>query len=127
MTGVQLTTEINSITGEIISACFEVSNTLGAGFLENVYSRALAHELCMRNVPYTREVSVDVEYKEVCVGRYVADLIVCDQVVVELKAISNLSSTHVGQVLNYLRATNLKWGLLINFGTPKIQIRRVVI
>lgn len=127
MADIQKDDEINCITGQIISACFEVSNTLGAGFLESVYARALEHELNLRKISHMCEVSLEVGYKGSSVGRYIADLIVCDQVIVELKAIDNLTSSHIGQVLNYLRAADKKFGLLINFGTPRIQIKRVVI
>ena len=119
--------DADDVTNRIIGAAFEVSNILGAGFLEVVYRKALAKELKLRGLDARQEVPFRVVYKGDEVGTYFADLIVENQVVVELKALEVLSPSHVGQVLNYLRASGLKVGLLFNFGRPKVEFRRVLL
>ncbi|MEQ9328418.1 MAG: GxxExxY protein [Rhodospirillales bacterium] len=115
------------LTRSILSAAFEVSNTLGSGFLEKVYQRALLIELSGRGLSALREVEFPVFYKEREIGRYVSDLVVEDCVIVEVKAVSDLNDAHLGQVVNYLKASGLKVGLLVNFGQPRVQYRRVVV
>lgn len=110
---------------KIIGAAFEVSNVLGAGFLEAVYRKALIKELRLRGLEAREEVRLPVFYKEEEIGVYVADIIVGD-VVIELKAVEALTNSHVGQVVNYLRASGLKVGLLLNFGRPKVEYKRVL-
>ena len=119
--------DADDVTNRIIGAAFEVSNILGAGFLEVVYRRALAKELKLRGMDARQEVPFRVVYKGDEMGTYVADLIVDGSVVVELKAVEALSSSHVGQVLNYLRASGLQVGLLFNFGRPKVEFRRILL
>ncbi|MEQ8708595.1 MAG: GxxExxY protein [Rhodospirillales bacterium] len=115
------------LTGKILGAAFEVSNHLGAGFLERVYHNALLLELQQRRIDTRSEVPLVVSYKGQSVGQYYADIIVAGRVIVEIKAIDTLTRSHVGQVLNYLRATGLGVGLLMNFGCPRLQYQRVVI
>ncbi|HYD67398.1 GxxExxY protein [Azospirillum sp.] len=115
------------LTHEIIGAAFEVGNVMGHGFLEAVYRKALVQELRLRGLATREEVEFKIEYKCAPVGRYVADLIVADTIVVEIKAVESLIPTHTGQVLNYLRASGLNRGLLLNFGAPKIGFRRVAL
>ena len=113
---------------QIINACFDVHNTLGAGFLEPVYQEALAHELIKRVIPFERERRLDVFYKEIkLVKFYVADFVCYDKIILEIKANDGIIEEHLAQVLNYLKATNFKLGLLINFGTPRVQIKRVIL
>ncbi|MDR3554363.1 MAG: GxxExxY protein [Syntrophobacteraceae bacterium] len=119
--------ELENLTGSIIGAAFEVSNTLGHGFLESVYRKAMVHELSIRGLSAAEEVPFEVIYKRTSLGRYYCDLLVEKTVVVELKAIGGLDSSHVGQLLNYLRASRLNIGLLLNFGRPRLQYRRVVL
>ena len=119
--------ETDEVTNRIIGSAFEVSNILGAGFLEQVYRRALAKELKLRGLDARQEVPFRVVYKGDEMGTYIADLVVEGLVVVELKAVESLSSSHVGQVLNYLRASGLKVGLLFNFGRPKVEFRRILL
>jgi len=115
------------LTGHILSAAFEVANTLGHGFLESVYQKALTHELVLAGLSVEREKPFKVIYKGAEIGTYVADLVVNDRVVVELKAVEALGPAHVAQCLNYLRAGDVKVGLLINFGRPRIEYRRLVL
>lgn len=111
----------------IIGAAFEVHNNLGYGFLEAVYQEALEIELSAREIPYKAQSDVPVIYK----GRplkkqYTADLIINGAIIVELKAMNKLSSTETAQLLNYLKATGTKCGLLINFGGKKLEWKRMV-
>ncbi|MGF1609452.1 MAG: GxxExxY protein [Kiloniellales bacterium] len=118
---------LETLTERIISAAFEVSNVLGHGFLESVYQKALVYELRQRGLAAHPQAAFRVHYKGQAIGHYYADLLVERFVVVELKAISALQPVHVGQVLNYLRASSLRVGLLLNFGRPKLEYRRVVL
>ena len=117
---------VNEITEAIIGCAYSVANTLGAGFLEKVYENALAHELRKHGLLVSQQTPLTVQYDEVVVGQYVADLVVADQILVELKAAKSLDEIHMAQCLNYLKATGLPICLLINFGRPKIQIKRFV-
>jgi GxxExxY protein len=114
------------LTGRVLGAAFRVSNLLGNGFLEKVYENSLAMELREAGFSVLQQPVVDVLYRGRVVGQYVADLIVGDAVVVEVKAISSLETSHEAQCMNYLRATKLKVCLLLNFGRSRIQYRRIV-
>jgi GxxExxY protein len=118
--------QINSITEKIIGCTFQVSNKLGVGFLEKVYENALIHELKKAGLKVEKQVPLKVHYDGVLVGDYAADLLVENCVLVELKTVSNLENNHLAQCLNYLKATGLKICLLINFGTIKVQIKRII-
>ena len=113
------------VTGQILGAAFEVANHLGHGFLENVYQKALLRELGLRGLRAEREVNFPVSYKGAEIARYVCDILVESSVIVELKCVEKLAPTHVSQCLNYLRASGLKTALLINFGRPRLEYRRV--
>ncbi len=114
------------LTGEIIGAAMEVHRKLGHGFLEAVYENALAHELTLRNVQFERQKQLPVVYKGVEVGHYIADIIVEGVVILELKALSKgLTKEHYAQIINYLVATGIKVGLLLNFGKPSLEYKRL--
>jgi GxxExxY protein len=115
------------LTEKIIGAAFEVHNTLGAGFLEKVYQNALVKELKLRGYQAEPEVKIPVYYKDELVGDYSADILVEGRIILELKALSDLASEHEAQLLNYLKATSFKVGLLINFGTNRVQIKRRIL
>lgn len=115
------------ITEQIIGSAFEVINELGHGFHEAVYQKALVHELRSRKLVVQEQVPFQILYKEMPVGKYVSDIIVGETVVVELKTVEKLAPVHIGQVLNYLRASHLSVGLLLNFGNPKLEYRRVLL
>jgi GxxExxY protein len=117
---------LNEITENIIRCVYAVANTLGNGFLEKVYENALAHELRKAGFLVEQQKGIKVRYDGVVVGDYMADLLVQKEVLVELKAVKTLDNIHIAQCLNYLKATGLKVCLLLNFGTPKVQIRRLV-
>ena len=113
----------------MIGAAIEVHRVLGPGFLESVYEEALAIELTLRGIPFARQVVASVGYKGRSVGEQRIDLLVADTLVVELKAVESLVPIHLAQVLSYLKATNLRLGLLITFNVGVLQrgIRRVVL
>lgn len=118
--------ELNSITEKIIGAAYAVSNTLGSGFLEKVYENAMFLEILKSNLSVLKQYPLHVYYEDQIVGEYFADLIVEDQVIVEIKAIRELNEIHQAQLMNYLTACNKRCGLLINFGKPRIEIKRIL-
>jgi len=112
---------------QIIGAAIEVHKELGCGFLEAVYQEALEIELRFRKIPYDREVKLNIYYKEQLLKKYYeADFVCFDKIILEIKALSGLTSEHEAQLLNYLKATNLKVGLLINFGRQSLEYKRMV-
>jgi GxxExxY protein len=119
--------EINDLTYQINGAIFEVSRILGAGFLEKVYEKALLIELRERGLKAESQTPIMVSYKGQSVGEYFADILVCDNVIIELKCVENFSKLHEAQILNYLKATGLQVGLLVNFKYPKAEIKRMVL
>lgn len=118
---------LKDLTFQILAAVFEVHNVLGHGFLENVYEKALLKELCFRGLKAEAQKEIRVRYKGEDVGAYCSDIIVADEVLLELKAIDKLARFHEAQVLNYLKGTGLKVGLLINFGSEKVAFKRLVL
>ena len=119
--------DINEITYQIRGAIFEVNRVLGAGFLEKVYEKALIIELLVRGLRAESQVPIEVIYKGEVVGEYFADIVVEDQVIIELKAVEQLQNIHEAQILNYLKATGYKMGLLVNFTHPKAEIKKFVV
>ena len=115
----------SDVTNEIIGAMFAVHDSLGTGFVESVYANALAVDLRARGIEVERHVPFNVLYRGVNVGRYVADLIVAGKVVVETKVAKASDPAHRAQLLNYLRASGLEVGLVVNFGSSA-QFKRVV-
>lgn len=118
--------ELNRVTERVIGCAFVVGNTLGVGFLEKVYENALVHELREHGLKVEQQRPIEVWYDGVIVGNYQADLLVEESVITELKAVTALNQVHFAQCMNYLKATGLTLGLLINFGNPKIEIKRVI-
>jgi GxxExxY protein len=113
----------------IMGAAFEVYNNLGSGFLEEVYQRSLHIELTSRNIPYRSQQEITLKYKGIMLDKtYFADLVVYDHVIIELKAVSALLPEHAAQLMNYLKASNLFIGYLINFGHPnRLEWRRIAL
>jgi len=118
--------DLDKITEQVIGAAYRVSNVLGAGFLEKVYENALTHELKKHGLLVEQQKQLTVYYDGVVVGNYYSDLLVEGVVIVELKATSRIEDIHLAQCLNYLKATGLKLGLILNFGKPRVEIKRVV-
>jgi GxxExxY protein len=116
-----------ALTEKILAAAFKVQNTLGCGFLEKVYENALAVELAQRELPVEQQKALKVLYEGAVVGDYQADLVVDGRVLVECKAVSTLDPVHEAQLLNYLKVTGIRVGLLLNFARPKLHYRRFVV
>jgi GxxExxY protein len=114
----------NQITELIIGCAYKVSNGLGCGFLEKVYENALAHELRKTGLSVAQQKPILVRYDGVVVGEYVADLVVEGAILIELKVCKAFDEIHEAQCLNYLKATGFPLCLLINFGRPKVEIKR---
>ena len=119
--------DINEITYEINGAVFEINRVLGSGFLEKVYQNALMVELESRGLKAESQVPIKVLYKDNVVGEYIADILVEEQVIVELKTVESLEKIHEAQLLNYLKATGIHLGLLVNFRHQKAEIKRLVL
>jgi len=114
------------ITGKILAAAFEVANELGSGFVESVYEKALRIALLEKGLKVKEQHPITVLFRGQSVGDFYTDLFVEEKVIVELKAVKALAPEHQAQVINYLKATGIEVGLLINFGTPKIEYKRLV-
>jgi GxxExxY protein len=114
------------LTQRIIGAAYEVHGELGPGFLEKVYETALVRELASRGLRARPQTEIAVHYKGQPVGVYYADVLVEDRVICEIKAISDLTAAHEAQLLHYLKATGIKVGLLLNFGSQRVQVKRLV-
>ena len=119
--------DTNELTYRINGAIFEVNRVLGPGFLERVYESALLVELKSQGINVQSQVPIKVNYKGSIVGDYVADMIVENTILVEIKAVENLEKIHEAQLLNYLHATGYKVGLLVNFTHPKAIVKRFVL
>jgi GxxExxY protein len=117
---------LNDLSGRVIGCAFTVLNTLGAGFLEKVYENALAIEMRAAGLVIVQQYGVRVLYNAMVVGEYFPDLLVEDVLLVELKTVKALDDTHRMQCTNYLKATGLRLCLLLNFGKPRLEIKRVV-
>ena len=112
---------------KIVGAAMNVHTELGCGFSEPVYQEALQMELDVLQIPYQREVPLSIMYRGKCLNKhYIADFVCYDKIIVELKALSTITPEHKAQVINYLKATNLELGLLLNFGTTKLVAERII-
>jgi GxxExxY protein len=119
--------EEEELTYKIRGCVFEVYKELGAGFLEKVYENALMVELLKQSVRCKPQHCLRVRYKGTVVGEYLADILIEDRVIIELKAVNKILPRHEAQLLNYLKATNIKVGLLVNFTYPKATVKRYVL
>ena len=111
---------------DIVGCAMEVHNELGYGFLEKVYENALMLELRNVRIPAVQQSQIQVKYKNSIVGDYVADIVIDNKIILELKAVSHLADEHIAQTLNYLKATGYKLGLLMNFGKEKLEYKRLI-
>ena len=119
--------ESNSLTGKIIGAAIDIHRALGPGLLESAYEACLIYELHLRNMKVENQKAMPIFYKDVMLDcGYRADLVIEDQVIVEIKSVANLASIHEAQLLSYLKLSNCKYGLLINFNVKLLKegIRR---
>ena len=112
---------------KIIGACMEVHKTLGCGFLESVYQEALAIEFRHQGIPFEQEKVLSIVYKDVELEKkYIADFVCYGKIVLETKAVKELCDNHRAQIINYLKATKMKLGLLVNFGEPSLKYERFI-
>ena len=118
--------ELDKITERIIGCAYTVSSCLGSGFLEKVYENALAYELRKTELEVLQQFNIQVQYDGIIVGDFSADLLVEKSILLELKAVKALDNIHQAQCMNYLKATGLSVCLLINFGSPKLEVKRIV-
>ncbi len=114
-------------THQIIGCSFEVLNALGHGLLEKPYENALAVECKLQNIPFQQQARFNVLYKNFKVGEYIPDLIIFDKIIVDTKVIDKIGNHEIGQMINYLKITGLKVGLIINFKYSKLDYKRVVL
>src|SRR5687768_13859451 len=114
------------LTFAVIGAAMEVHTILGSGFLEAVYQSALARELTLRNIPFRQQVRLPIMYKSELIGDYVADFVVEEKLIMEIKAVSTLVAVHQAQAMHYLAATGYRLALLLNFGAGSLEHRRVI-
>ena len=119
--------DLNELSYKINGAVFEVNRVLGYGFLEKVYENALFFELNKLGLKVEQQVPISIEYKGKIVGEYFADILVEDKIILELKALDTLQKIHEAQILNYLKATGIKLGMLVNFTYPKAEIKRFIL
>ncbi len=117
---------VDQVTTRILSAAYRVSNALGSGFLEKAYENALALELRALGVPFEQQRALHVRYRSEIVGEYIPDLLVAERVIVEIKALDALNRIHEAQCINYLRASGMTRALLLNFGRPRLEVKRLV-
>jgi len=127
------TNNTNILFGEecyqIYNAIYEVHNYLGNGYLESVYQESLEFEFIKQKIPFETQKMFKIHYKDKILSRYfIADIVCFDKILLELKAISKINNEHKAQLINYLKASRIKLGLLVNFGTyPKVEIIRIVV
>jgi len=111
----------------IVESSIKVWKTLGYGFLEKVYENALAIEFQEQKIPFRHQYPIKVFYSEHVVGDYVADLLVENKIIIELKSAEAICAAHVAQTLNYLKATNVRLGVILNFGPQKLEFKRLIL
>ena len=118
--------EINELSNRVIGCAIKVHRGLGPGFVEKIYAKALEHELKTHDIPFSREASIAVKYEGRLVGTQRLDFLVEDEIVLEAKALYEINNFHMAQVLSYLKATEKRLGLILNFARTRLQIKRVV-
>jgi GxxExxY protein len=114
------------LTFAVIGAAMEVHRILGSGFLEAVYQTALARELSLRDIPFEQQKQLAVHYKDVLAGEYIADFVIDNKFIIEIKAVSAWNPRHDAQAIHYLAATGMQLALLLNFGVGSLQHRRII-
>jgi GxxExxY protein len=112
---------------KIVNLAFEVHNELGCGFLEKVYENALILLLEREKIPARQQAPADVYFQGKVIGQYFADIMVDNKLILELKTVDAIANIHIAQVLNYLRATGINLGLILNFGKPRLEYKRLVL
>ncbi len=116
---------LNHETGTVIGIAYEVMNEVGFGFREKAYERAMVREFQLRSIAYDQQKAFPLIYKDTVIDDLIPDLIVFDQIIVDTKTVKQLTDRELAQMLSYLKATGLPLGLIINFGNPKVEVRRI--
>jgi len=119
--------EFEELSSRILGVAVELHKTLGPGFIEPIYQRAMEVALTNRGIPFERQKEVHVFFEGVDVGLQKLDLVVADQIILELKAVHALADIHYAQLKSYLKTTGLRVGLLLNFNAPTLVVKRVVL
>lgn len=120
------TEQINELSNKIIGYAIKIHKSLGPGFLEKIYAKALAYELERDKVKFTREKTIKIRYAGLLLGEHRLDFLIGDEIILETKAVYEINNFHLSQMLSYLKATNKKLGLILNFSRSKLEIKRVV-
>lgn len=118
--------KINKLSNEVIGFAIKIHKTLGPGFIEKIYAKALAYELEKNKIKFAREKTIKVKYEDMFLGEHRLDFIIEDEIILETKAVYEINNFHMAQTLSYLKATNKRLGLILNFSRSKIEIKRVV-
>jgi len=118
--------ELNELTDKIIGAAIEVHKSLGPGFIEKIYEKALKYEFGEKDIKFTNQTEVNVSYKGLDLGKQRIDFLIEDEVIVELKAVSEINDIHLAQILSYLKTIDKRVGLILNFAKGTLDIKRVV-
>lgn len=117
---------INAITEKIIGAAYAVSNKLGIGFLEKVYENSMLIEMNKISIKAEQQKPLNVYYDEILIGEFFADLLIGNEIIIELKVVKHIDPSHQAQLMNYLKASKKRYGLIINFGNTKVEIKRML-
>lgn len=120
------TEEINELSNRIIGCAIKIHRFLGPGFIEKIYSKALAYELEKKKIEFEKEKSIKIKYEDLPLGMHRLDFLIKDEIVLEIKAVCEINNFHMAQMFSYLKTTNKKLGLILNFSRPKLQIKRIV-
>ena len=117
--------QINELSNRVIGCAIDVHRVLGPGFVEKIYAKAFAHELDKNRIGFTREEVVQVKYDGVLLGAQRLDFVIEEEIVLEIKAVYEINNFHLAQILSYLKTTDKRLGLILNFARARLQIRRV--
>jgi GxxExxY protein len=117
----------SELTNKIIGLAIKVHKTLGPGFAEKLYEKALIHELLKHKIEYVTQKEIKIRYDGISLGSQRIDLLIENKVIVEIKVVSEINEVNIAQVVSYLKATSIKLGLLLNFAKNKLEIKRVII
>ncbi len=118
--------QFEEISSRVINSAIKVHKTLGSGFLESIYQNALEIQLCNDKINFEKQKQINIFFKESLVGTHVIDLLINNEMVIELKAVKELTDFHIAQVISYLKATGLKVALILNFSKSVLEIKRIV-
>jgi len=118
--------QINELSNKIIGYAIRVHKSLGPGFIEKIYAKALAYELKKNGIKSNQEKSIKVRYEGLLLGEHRLDFLIEDEIILEIKAVYEINNFHMAQVLSYLKATNKKLGLILNFSRSRLEIKRAV-